>query len=174
MMSGGKLYQRRCRRVRAALSKRSLLCWLARECRVFAVQECDSFCVLLQIRLHPLRPWHCVVIAAVRRSARLTVQIPSPTLPPPRHAQCFRSHFAKLGMRSLSAPAQPPAFKPGTVMTLQGMMNEALNGAYAKIESKEERKKGRAAAEPKIRVSLCGGHLHCKGVAKSLMKECVI
>ena len=61
-------------------------------------------------------------------------------------------------------------------MTLQGMMIEALNGAYAKIESvvaKKEKKKG-AYAEPEIRVSLCGGHLYCKGVAKPLMEECVI
>ena len=59
-------------------------------------------------------------------------------------------------------------------MTLQGMMNEAWNVAYVKIESKEEKKKGKAFAEPN-RVSLCGGHVHCqKGVAKCLMKECVI
>jgi hypothetical protein len=79
-------------------------------------------------------------------------------------------------MLSLSAPAQPPSFKPGTVMTLQGMMIAALNGAYAKIEcvvAKKEKKKG-AYAEPEIRVSLCGGHLYCKGVAKPLMEECVI
>ncbi len=90
---------------------------------------------------------------------------------------CSRNHFAKLGMRSLSAPPQPPSFKPGTVMTLQGMTNEALNGAYAKIESvvaNKQKKKGRASVEPEIRVSLCGGHVCCGGVAASLMEECVV
>ena len=80
-------------------------------------------------------------------------------------------------MRSLSAPPQPPSFKPGTVMTLQGMMNEAFNGAYAKIESvaaNKEKKRGSASAEPEIRVSLCGGHVYCGDVATSLMEECVI
>ena len=94
----------------------------------------------------------------------------------PKLFLCSRNHFAKLGMRSLSAPPQPPSFKPGTVMTLQGMMIEALNGAYAKIESvvaKKEKKKG-ASAEPDIRVSLCGGHVHCSGVAISLMEKCVV
>ena len=91
---------------------------------------------------------------------------------PPLYSQCFRTHFAKLGMRSLATPAQPPPFKPGIIMTLQGMMNEALNGAYAKIESvvaNKEKKK-----EREIRVSLCGNHLDCDGVAISLMEECVI
>jgi hypothetical protein len=66
-------------------------------------------------------------------------------------------------------------------MTLQGMANEALNGAYAEIEyvvakkEKKKKKKGRSSgSEPEIRVRLCGGHVHCQGVAKSLMKECVI
>ena len=75
-------------------------------------------------------------------------------------------------MRSLATPAQPPPLKPGIIMTLQGMMNEALNGAYAKIESvvaNKEKKK-----EREIRVSLCGNHLDCDGVATSLMEECVI
>jgi hypothetical protein len=80
-------------------------------------------------------------------------------------------------MRSLAAPAQPHPFKPGTVVTLRGMTNEALNDAYAKVESyvaKKEKKKGRTSAEPEIRVSLCGGHVHCQGVAKSVIEECVI
>ena len=52
------------------------------------------------------------------------------------------------------------------------MDNEALNGAYAKIES-FSKKKGKAA-EQEVIVSLCGGHLDCSnGVAESLMKECV-
>jgi hypothetical protein len=62
-------------------------------------------------------------------------------------------------------------------MTLQGMTNEALNGAYAKIESvaaSKQKKRGRASAEPEIRVSLCGGHVYCVGVAISLMEECVV
>ena len=50
------------------------------------------------------------------------------------------------------------------------MDNEALNGAYAKIES-ISKEKGEAA----VIVSLCGGHLDCSnGVAESLMKECAI
>lgn len=43
------------------------------------MQECDSFCIVLQIRLDTLRPWHRVVIAAVRPSTRLTVQFLSHT-----------------------------------------------------------------------------------------------
>ena len=51
------------------------------------------------------------------------------------------------------------------------MDNEALNGAYAKIESFSKKKS--KAAEQEVIVSLCGGHLDCSnGVAESLMKEC--
>ncbi len=56
------------------------------------------------------------------------------------------------------------------------MAIEALNDAYAKIESIVPRKKrGRSAdnVEAEFRISLCGGHLHCMDVAESLMKECV-
>ena len=53
------------------------------------------------------------------------------------------------------------------------MDNEALNGAYAKIES-FSKKKGKAA-EQEVIVSLCGGHLDCSnGVAESLMTECAV
>ena len=75
-------------------------------------------------------------------------------------------------MRSLAAPSVSSRFKLGTVVTLTGMGNEALNGAYAKIES-FSKKKGKAA-EHEVIVSLCGGHLDCNGVAESLMTECAV
>ena len=53
------------------------------------------------------------------------------------------------------------------------MDNEALNGAYAKIESFSKKEKGKAA-EQEVIVSLCGGHLDCNGVAESLMTECAV
>jgi hypothetical protein len=99
------------------------------------------------------------------------------------YSRMCRAHLSKLGMRSLAAPesARSP-FRIGSVVTLQGMAIEALNDAYAKIESVttfKQQSRGRLgdggvpADNKEYRVRLCGGHLHCMDVAESLMKECV-
>jgi hypothetical protein len=98
--------------------------------------------------------------------------------PPP----VFSTHFSKIGMRSIAAPVPARApFSVGTVVLLKEMAVEALNDAYAQIESvmtwKEQSQRAADGVvsqdQKEYTIRLCGGHVHHMGVAESLMKECV-
>jgi hypothetical protein len=133
----------------------------------------------MQIRLAFCQQRYCMASSAVSFTHTLTHRKTPPSRPP-----AHSSHFSKLGMRSLAAPeALRLPLRPGTVVTLQGMAVEALNDAYAKIESILTVKQRRWAVggvpsqrpqrRKQFKVTLCGGHLRCPNVAESLMKECV-